>query len=452
MKNLTILKISLILAWALIACDDSFLDKKPNKSIVIPTTLDDLQALLDNAAVMNISPGLHQLGTDDLFTNDAGFAFLTNATERNSYTWAKDFYEGINSVGDWRIPYQQVFYANIVLETLPAINITASNQNRWKEIKGSALFLRAHAFYSIAQVFAPPFQTGPTALGIPLRTTADVNAPVVRASIKVTYDKILNDLLEAEQLLPLTSAYKTRPTKVAARALLARTSLTIEDYPNAELYASTALEETSFLLDYNTINPSVARPIPRMNDEILFYSSMVTYRYTASTQLFVDTTLFSTYHLNDIRRAAFFQLRATNRYTFKGSYTGTAALFSGISNGEVYLIRAESRVRNGNIQGALDDLNILLTKRWKTGTFSPIAQSDPQSLLDIILLERQKELVFRGTRWTDLRRLNFDPNRAITLHRKVNGNNYSIPPKDLRYTFPIPPDEINTSGIQQNPR
>jgi SusD family. len=448
----TIFKLLLLLTVSLTSCNENFLDKKPNKSIVIPSTLKDLQALLDNAQVMNIVPALGLNGTDDLFTNEEGFAFLNQPIERNTYTWAKDLFQGSPNCSDWNIPYQQVFYANVVLEALKSIDITEVNQQQWKEIKGSALFFRAHAFYQLAQLFASPYAPQSADLGIPLRLSPDVNAKVFRASISETYNQIIVDLEEAKELLPLTAASKTRPTKSANKALLARTYLTMGEYSKAEQCANDALLETSFLLNYNTLSTSSTRPIPRMNDEILFYSSLITYRFTTSSFTYVDTTLYSRYSTNDLRRSIFFRQRTANRYNFKGNYTANASLFGGIANDEMYLTRSECRVRNGNIQGALNDLNALLIKRWRTGTFVPIITTDPAQLLAIILLERQKELVFRGTRWTDLRRLNSDPNFAKTLSRKIQGIVYTIAPGDARYTLSIPDQEINTSGIQQNIR
>jgi starch-binding outer membrane protein, SusD/RagB family len=441
---------TLLLTGLLLSCNEHFLDKKPNKSIVVPTTPDDLQALLDNSQVMNVAPALNEGGTDDLFTTDAGFQFLTQTVERNSYIWATDFYQGLTYNPDWNALYQQVFYANVVLEALPALE-GAGNDKMVNELKGAALFYRAHAFYQVAQLFAAPYN-GSSTPGIPLRLTADVNAPVTRASLKETYDRIILDLSQAESSLPLSSYYKTRPTKSACQALLARTYLTMEDYTKAEEYASLALNGTSFLLDYNTLNPTATRPMPRQNDEILFYASMISYRFTTSPFTYVDTVLYSTYDDNDLRKGNFFRQRALNRYTFKGSYTANAFPFGGIANDEMYITRSECRARNGNIQGALDDLNALLVMRRKTGTFVPIAENDSVELLSIILSERQKELIFRGTRWTDLRRLNKDPNRAKTLERNLMGETYTLPPGDIRYTLPIPADEIRNSGIAQNNR
>jgi starch-binding outer membrane protein, SusD/RagB family len=66
-------------------------------------------------------------------------------------------------------------------------------------------------------------------------------------------------------------------------------------------------------------------------------------------------------------------------------------------------------------------------------------------------MERKKELLFRGLRWTDLRRLNKESNLASTISHVYNGTSYSVIPNSYQYTFPIPLDIIQLSGIQQNP-
>jgi hypothetical protein len=99
------------------------------------------------------------------------------------------------------------------------------------------------------------------------------------------------------------------------------------------------------------------------------------------------------------------------------------------------------------------DLNTLLAKRWKTGTFSPLIAATSEIALQLILTERKKELAFNGcSRWEDLRRLNTDPARATTLFRKIGNESFTLSPNDLKYTFPIPDIEIKLSGIIQNPR
>ncbi|HPM29937.1 MAG TPA: RagB/SusD family nutrient uptake outer membrane protein [Chryseolinea sp.] len=453
MKN-TIYKILALSILLISGCSDEFLEKKPDKSLVVPTTLEDMQALLDNAdRVMNIVPAIGMIASDDAFTTSNGWKSLLTATERNSYIWALDTYNG-EACSDWNIPYQQVFYANVVLDGLNNIVETSANETQWKNIKGSALFFRAHALHQLAEHFTMPYDqsNAETELGVPVRLTADINAEVKRSLLTETYRQIMDDLKVALPLLPATSMYKTRPTATAAKALLARIHLSMNQYEEAESYASQSLNDNSFLIDYNNLKPADARPVPRMNDEILFHAQMITYSYVVFATTYVDTLLYASYAQDDLRKDIFFRQRSTNRYTFKANYTGSTPLFGGIANDEVYLIRAECRARLNNVSGALEDLNTLLQKRWKAGTYIPVTENDSQALLEIILAERRKELLFRTTRWSDLRRLNRESNFAVTLSRTINDTEYRLPAGDLRYAFPIPPQEIQNSGIEQNPR
>jgi hypothetical protein len=67
------------------------------------------------------------------------------------------------------------------------------------------------------------------------------------------------------------------------------------------------------------------------------------------------------------------------------------------------------------------------------------------------LLERRRELLFRGLRFTDLLRLNKE-GYQIALLRNLNGQQYALPPNSPLYVLPIPPDEIALTGEEQNPR
>ncbi|MBL0744848.1 RagB/SusD family nutrient uptake outer membrane protein [Chryseolinea lacunae] len=456
MKTNPYLRAFLVVLTVLLAfaCSEDYLDKKPDKSLVVPQTLEDFQALLDNAdRVMNITPAIGMIASDDAFTTDNGWKGLLTATERNTYIWAKDTYNG-EPCNDWNIPYQQVFYANVVLEGLEKIAVTPASEAQWKSLKGSALFFRAHALHQLTDHFTLPYteKDAATTLGIPIRLSPNVNAPARQATLAQTYAQILEDLTLSLDFLPVHSPYKTRPTLPAAYALLARIHLTMAHYKEAEDYASKALALNSVLLDYNTLNPNDFRPIPRMNDEILFHSQQILYSYAVFSNIYADTTLYASYNDKDLRKTMFFRLRSPNRYSFKGSYTGSSPFFGGIANDEVYLIRAESRVRQGNSDGARKDLNALLEKRWVAGMFIPITETNPGSLLGIILEERQKELAFRTSRWSDLRRLGKDSKFAVTLSRVINGVTYTLPPNDLRYAFPLPNQEIQNSDVEQNPR
>ena len=449
----------IFVAFVFGSCQKDFLKTKPNKALLVPETLADFQALLDNSSsVMNIVPYLNEVGTDDIYTTQDG---LTSQSQeiQNAYIWSPTIFQERTSA-DWNIPYQQVLYANIVLDGLTDFKTTPSTQSQLNQIRGSALFFRAFAFYNIAQQFATPYSASSAdqAPGIPIRLTSNVNVVSKRGTLQQTYDQIINDLVKAVDLLPPTQSYKTRPTKAAALAMVARVFQTMENYKMAAQYAALSLSSYNKLIDYNSLTDTAAMPfpspLPNGNDEVVFYAALIYNGFISGSSPLtsVDTLLYQSYANNDLRKTVFFNKVSNDFILFKGSYAVNGYEFGGLSTDEVYLISAECNARNGNTVAAMTDLNTLLKTRWKTGTFIPYVASNPDDALTQILKERRKELVYRNIRWTDLRRLNKDPRFAVTLKRNINGQIYTLPPNDKRYVFPIPDDVIAASGIQQNPR
>jgi len=94
-------------------------------------------------------------------------------------------------------------------------------------------------------------------------------------------------------------------------------------------------------------------------------------------------------------------------------------------------------VRNGKVEAGLADLNHLLENRWEKGKYVPVENLSQTEALKVILGERRKELIFRGIRWSDLRRLNIE-GANISLERTVNGKMYVLAPNDPRWTWPFP--------------
>lgn len=144
-------------------------------------------------------------------------------------------------------------------------------------------------------------------------------------------------------------------------------------------------------------------------------------------------------------------MTSTGGSTFKGSFNGDRSFFGGLTIGELYLIRAECYARKGNRIEALKDLNTLLKSRF-SGNYIEISTSSSEEALARIISERRKELVFRGLRWSDLRRLNRDSRFRVTLTKTLNGVTYTLPPQDTKYVLPIDEIEIRLTGIQQNER
>ncbi|MNN11424.1 SusD family protein [compost metagenome] len=77
---------------------------------------------------------------------------------------------------------------------------------------------------------------------------------------------------------------------------------------------------------------------------------------------------------------------------------------------------------------------------------------DRDAIIAKILAERRKELVFRGLRWPDLKRLNIDERYKIQLKRIVDGKEYLLEPNSLKYVLLIPQDAIDEGKLEQNKR
>lgn len=439
------------------SCRKDWLDVKTRQDLAIPSTLKDFQALLDNAsgfsfgAMNSTSPGLGMIGGEEFYITDANYTARAQI-EKNAYTWNKQF--PYVSVLDWTKAYGSVVVCNIILEGLTKIQLPSSN-SEYNNVKGQALFNRARTFYELTQIWAPPYDatTANSDLGIPIRLEADLNVRTVRSSVKENYDKIINDLIEAVDLLPLKALYKTRASKLAAFALLARIYLSMGLYDKAGYYADLCLTNYNVLLDYNQLVASNAAPFSRMNNEVIFESQVLNYLTTGSNAR-IDQNFKNLYSTDDIRSIAFFGVSG-GLITFKGNYSGSSTQrFNGLATDEVYLIRAEYFARANKVKEAMDDLNNLLKTRWKkvNGVTTYIDQIalNAEDALKKILIERRKQLIFRGIRWSDLRRLNREDRFRITLTRTVVGQSYTLGPDSYKYTFPIPDDIISMTGISQN--
>jgi tetratricopeptide (TPR) repeat protein len=425
------------------------LDAKPDKKLAIPSTLVDLQALLDHTPSTTVEPGADEASADNYYITDASYNALPMSQSRAIYAWEPaNQFDGISS--DWGVIYKKVYYCNTVLDALK--DIAPTDQLGWNNIKGQALMKRAKSFWHIAVVWSLAYDPATAAndLGIPLRLNSDFNEQSVRASVEQTYAQIISDLKASIPLLPVIPLHPVRPSKPAAYAMLSRVYLSMRNYEQAKIYADSSLSLFPSLLDYNTLNPAAAFPFSNPNAETIFGASAGS-SLLIPTRAVIDSNLYSSYAATDLRKTLFFKSLGNGTFSFKGSYMGTDSHFSGLASSELYLTRAECNARAGRTTEALADLNTLLVKRYKSGSFVPVTAATSTQALAIILTERRKEMIFRFTRWMDIKRLNKE-GANITLKRLIGGVTYSLPPNDLRYALALPEDIIALSGMPQNPR
>ena len=133
----------------------------------------------------------------------------------------------------WAQPYRYIAGANSVLDNVPGIedpNFSDSDKN---SVLGQAYFIRAFNYFQLVRIFG----------GVPLQlSTDDADLFKSRSTQEETYAQIEEDLLEAERLLPKEHSSnfltRTRGTKGAAQAMLAKVYAETRDYAKSAEYAA----------------------------------------------------------------------------------------------------------------------------------------------------------------------------------------------------------------------
>lgn len=120
----------------------------------------------------------------------------------------------------WQRLYEIVNYANAGINRIDNVSYADPNVKLGKE--GELRFIRAYAYWMIAEAFG----------GVTLRTTETSGVPLTaeRSSLKDFYELIISDLERAAQILPYAQVDVGRADKKAAYGLLARTALTRASY------------------------------------------------------------------------------------------------------------------------------------------------------------------------------------------------------------------------------
>ncbi|MET4140946.1 RagB/SusD family nutrient uptake outer membrane protein [Pedobacter sp. UYP1] len=451
-KNISaVLSISCLICF--LGCK-KFLDEKTNKKLAVPTTLNDFQALLDDPSVTNFSsPISGEISSDDYYLTDAKWNGLASLQERRMYIWEKDnlFESGFN---DWRNVYSAIYSYNTVLQGTDKIPREVTNAVEWDNIKGQALYCRANSYLEGVIIWGLAYDesTAGVDLGMPLKTNTVFSESSERANIRQTYELIIQDLKASVVLLPMIPLSKFRASKPAAYGLLARTYLSMRDYENAFEYADSCLSLKKDILDFNTLSFTGTYPFNFDNNtEVIYYKGMRTLPIISGTMPIVLPNSLDNYNVADLRKQIFFKKNPDNTYRFRGGYSGSTP-FSGLATNEIFLIKAECLARKGEVMKSMGVMNGLLIKRWNNAKiYVPCTAASSAEALSIILKERRKELIMRGLRWMDIKRLNKE-GANIALSRSLNNKIYELLPNDLRYALPIPEDVISLSGMEQNKR
>jgi hypothetical protein len=361
------------------------------------------------------------LAADELTSYDPG-----NLEQSQFYLNALTSFSQLNSnYYFWTELYNDIYTTNAVLEGVK--NSGAITDSAKKQIIGEAEFMRAFLNFYATNLYG----------NIPLVTTTNyqVNNTLFRTAKDTVYQQIIADLLDARSKLSegfvdasgFSTTERTRPNAGAVAALLARVYLYTNRWDSAEAEATTVISNSSsysldslnavFLANSTEAIWQLEPSYPGVNTwDASYYNLQGLPSPGQSNSVALSSFLTASFESGDERYTnwiGFFTPDSINYYYYPYKYKvwqpgqPVTEYTMVLRLAEQFLIRAEARAEQGNINGgtgALADLNVI---RNRAGLPNYSGPTDQQSILAAILHERRVELFTEwGHRWFDLSRTN----------------------------------------------
>lgn len=429
------------------SCGEAFLDITPVAIISDAIVIEDDESA--ETAILGMYSTFQRAGmygeqmelTTGLLSDEMTHtgSFPTRAQYDNNEVLA----DNVTMRGIWSAGYTAVFIANTIIDRVPQIEEISNDVTT--QVTGEALFGRAWAHFNMVKLFGD--------IPIVLNTDLIANSEIMRSSVSDVYAQIISDLQSAENMLPVTFGNsaddKTRATKWAAKAMLARVYLYRQDYANAEAKATDVINNGGFSLvpgaRYVDIflggsNESILEVFASASDQNgLAFLCLPAGRYEHGASASIANKLIASVAIGDLRGETIKPNDAfglgffyCNKYTDLATGSDQPIV---LRLAEMYLIRAEAMLMQSGSADA--DLNLI---RNRAGLANITGAT-----LDDILDEREIEFSFEGHRWNDLIRTDrIDAVKAID-----NPTNWDPAIDKL---LPIPQREIEQNpNLTQNP-
>ena len=496
MKNmkLRVINIGLVCLAILTACN-GFLEES-SKDEVRPSEVSDMEQLLLGNAYMEDEDVFYNIM--DIFTDDVQCNGLVDEKDQTyfdrfkwRYTWDANMFtkeRGGDDEAFWKYPYRKILGCNIVLDYLDKVN---GDENLREALRGEALVLRAWYYLHLVNMYGYPYNYGSPKenKGVPLKLDMEVkDERMARNSVAEVYEQIEKDLLLGNYLLSMYKYERTyyRIGALAAKAILSKMYLYMENWDKALAYADTVLMEKPTLLNLNKTKWTTLSKWTERNgvysvensDEVIWmregtddwYSndfSMSKSAYTSSSELLAlygpcTPEMVTGGTIKDLRGSIYFRWSTNEDYIYERravALDGYRGAYGGIRTAELYLNRAECYIRkfmeeHNDVyrQRALQDLNTLRKHRWNAAyTYTDMDIQDADELFDFYKEERRRELVGDAQhRWCDLRRYGMPEIKHVFFEKEGDSQVVMLIPQN-RYLLPIPEETIRLNPrLEQN--
>jgi len=354
----------------------------------------------------------------------------------------------------WEAIYAGIHRANVVLARVPEVTDPVLTDEERNQILGEAHFLRALGYHNLVKLWG----------GVPIRLdpATDIGdvTNIPRSSVDEVYAQILSDLDQAATLITEDNGTK-RASAGAVAALRSRVLLYRQDWAGV-IAAADAAEATGYSLapTFSDLFTPEGSDTPEDVFKVAFTASEPNYAgyyYSVDGRLEIAPSceLMQAYDPANIDCSdPALDLNAYDPVDERGKWsigvdddpwgakypttTGAEDLHV-IRFAEVLLNRAEAYARTGDLGSALDDIN-RLRERAGVDLYTAADFATTEAALELIWHERLLELAMEGDRWPDLVRTG----RAVSVLGLT-------PEQEHILLFPIPQNERDISGIDQNP-
>lgn len=464
MKSFKYITMGLAMAGAMSfsSCASDFLDTIPTADVstsLINQSLDNLYFALNGIHREQVSQESGSQG----YGGEPGFmvakdcsaddvTWLTNTWYKSAnLNWqANASATNSNNARIWRVYYQWVMNANLILEGLENVEVGAGQEKLYNQIKGEALTFRAYGHFQVVQLWADRYVAGGanTHLGIPYRLDSK-GGELARSTCKETYDYILADLDEAASLLAGIQVNDVNHfTETFVWGLKSRVALAMQDYANAAAWAEKAIQLAEAngnelmgpddlmngFADITTKTKEAIYAAKTQNDQtVYFYSFYANMSWNFSSTAIrqgvksINADTYDTMSETDLRRqwwdptgtmdvplTSFVKNKYQNRKFTARSTSDAVGDVAFMRLAELYLNLAEAYARGGNDTKAQE----VFTKFQVTRDPAYAGNGNTgAALVEEIMNSRRVELWGEGFRYTDLKRLNLD---------LVRGRNFDI--------------------------
>jgi len=387
-----------------------------------PTQISQDDVFKDSADIMGAIAGIYANykvagGGQNLFSGIISEYIGCGAGEL-TYSYGNSFMTNTYLATDgtaasfWNGGYQNIYLINAALQGVAGTKVISDSlkQALLSELKVN----RAFNYFYLVTLYS----------GVPIITGLDYkeNANKARSSEDSVYDFIESDLKAAVQgLKPVyPSEGHARPNLYTAEALLARVALYRKNYKDAESMASTIIASGMYQLAplgqiFKEGSSEAIWQLPAIgtySQTSEGYSLNPSSNYSAPSWQ-VAPYLLDSFETGDKRLDSWVQnfpvtvsgtttvYRTPWKYKNRNLTDTPAEGYVMLRLAEIYLIRAEARAYEGDLTGALSDLNQI---RDRAG-LARLSGLDKTAILKSIQHERQIEFCFEwGHRWLDLKR------------------------------------------------